>query len=92
MKIDSIKDLTKLVQLCRKTGVLSIKVDGIELTLGAEPLKKAYKPTSYSIPSATSNTAYGEIDEDTKILTDELTPEQLLFYSAQGHEPTEELS
>jgi hypothetical protein len=39
----NLKDLTKLIALCRKTGVASIKMEGIELVLGTEPIKYARK-------------------------------------------------
>ncbi len=39
MKIESLKDLEKLVKLCRKAGIQTLKADGIEFTLGVEPYK-----------------------------------------------------
>ena len=33
MTIDSLKDLEKLIKLCRKSGVSTIRVDGIDLVL-----------------------------------------------------------
>lgn len=89
MTIDSLKDLSKLIALCRKTGVDTIKVDGMEITLGIEPtaLKKQRRSSPRSLPP----NPYGEIDENTNIMDmDSLTPEQMLFYSAQGHVPTDE--
>lgn len=115
MKIESLKELQKVIALCRKTGVQSIKVDGIELILGAEP-RKASKSLDYSsdFPEASvqvpqfqgystpisSETIDFTISNDMvaaqmealdtqqiadKIAISELTEEQLLFYSAQGH-------
>lgn len=91
MKIDSIKDLEKVIKLCRKTGITAIKIDGIEFGLGPVPairqisavqiLADNQEPT---MPVYTP----GGVDETTKILTDELSPDQLLFYSSQG--PTDE--
>jgi hypothetical protein len=42
----NLKELTKLIALCRKTGVASIKMEGIELQLGPEPIKYVRKTQS----------------------------------------------
>ncbi len=95
MTIESLKDLQKLIALCRKTGVESIKVDGIEFHLGrqpdkaskpqpeviTDPLAHASIPMFNGIPAQTANA--GEAD---KIITDELTEEELMFYSARAEE------
>ena len=44
MKISDQKDLARLIALCRKTGVSSIRVDGIEFHLGAEPKRAVSSP------------------------------------------------
>lgn len=82
MKINSLRELQKIVSFCRKQGVTSIEVDGIKLSLSSvEPKKvKSYLPdyskdipeASYSIPSLKPDV----------IETEELTPEQALFYSS----------
>ena len=78
MKIETLKDLKKVIQLCRETGVDIIKVDGIELVLGAQPTKQTAKTKS---PQEVFSSIVGP---DTPIETpDHLTDEQLLFYSAQ---------
>lgn len=79
MKIDNLQELKKLIKLCRETGVDIIKVDGIELVLGASPAP-ATKIKKSEVTTATY--APGGITADTQIITDELTPEQLLFYSS----------
>jgi len=80
MEIKSLKELDKLMLLCRKRGVLTIKVDNIEFRLDDQPIQA--KPTQ---PMAT--TVYQGITEDTKIDTpDSLTEEQLMFYSAGGQQ------
>lgn len=92
MKIENAKDLGKLIALCRKQGIKSIKIDGIELELGEEPVKAStarsvnQPQAEDTIPSWTP----GGIGPDTKILTDELSPDQLLFYSADGGAPNPE--
>lgn len=37
MKVETLKDLEAMLKVCRKQGVLAIKVDGIELSLGDAP-------------------------------------------------------
>lgn len=86
MTVSTLKDLEKLVKLMRKVGIDKIKVDSIELELGDVPQK-------LNLKNAANNQAIledmqyrpGGIDQNTRIETpDDLTPEQLLFYSSQG--------
>lgn len=86
MTIKDIKDLEKVIKLCRKLGVDAIKVDGVEFQLGQ------VRDRSVSIrtqpPQYNSTFLSTGITEDTKIEIEELTEEQLLFYSAvQGEVP-----
>lgn len=92
MTIATLKDLEKVIRLCRKTGVDSIKVDGIEILLGSEPytdLKPSTRPLKEIVESAKAlynpGVAYTPT-EHTKIQTEELTEEQLLMWSVGGHE------
>lgn len=39
MKITTLKELEQVIKLCRKTGVQSITVDGVQLQLGEAPSK-----------------------------------------------------
>lgn len=75
MVISSLKELDKLMLLCRKRKVLSIKIDNIEFRLDDQ------QETHRSVqPTATS--AFSGITEDTKIDTpDSLTEEQQLMWS-----------
>lgn len=85
MVIKDIKDLKQIIDLCRKTGVESIKIDNVELHLGPPPVKyttNTQKTTSHAPP--------GVITEDTQITTDELTEEQLMFYSASNQDFNEQ--
>jgi hypothetical protein len=106
MKIESLKDLEYLVKLCRKTGIQSIKVDGVELHLGPEPTKKR-KAEPFHIddplahakieaPSLKTEVGYDATfngmsvetkAEIEKIVTDELTPEQLMNWSVREDQP-----
>lgn len=90
MTISSLKDLQKLIALCRKTGVDAIEVDNIKMNLGPDPIKKTRNMKEYKekyFPSTTIT--HDGVNENTKIdipdvveTPDELTDEQLMFYSA----------
>ena len=88
MTIKDLSDLKKLIKLCRTTGIESIKVDGIEMHLGAAPRRaiKA-KPEVLQDPLANASipkfNGYTEVKVEEKILTEELSDEQLMFYSAR---------
>jgi hypothetical protein len=80
MQVKDINDLEKIIKLCRKTGIESIKIDNIELKLGEVPQKD-----TQILPKRTINTttyAPGGITEDSKIdVPEQLTEEQMMFYS-----------
>ncbi len=78
MELKSLKELDKLMLLCRKRGVKAIKIDNIEFTIEID------EPVHSHIASALPEIyTPGGISESTKIETpDILTDEQLLFYSA----------
>ncbi len=94
MKIDSLKDLKKLLQLCREQGVHSIKLDGMEFgllpTVPAKAKRNSMKEllnelspeADIKIPQYTPIVTDGEPDQIT--MPDELTEEQLLNWSSQG--------
>lgn len=85
MTVNNLKDLEKLISLCRKTGVDTIKVDNIELKLGELPYKVP-KTTKQPPLAQTDPLVYtpGGITEQTSIQTDSLTEEQLLYWSTGG--------
>lgn len=81
MTIKDLKDLKKLVKLCRDTGIDAIKIDGIEFALGRAPqptkIVQSYQAPSHALlPNG--------ITEDTKIEIEELTEEQMMMWSSQG--------
>lgn len=82
------KDLEKLIKLLRRTGVASFKADGVELSMGNPP-KSAYKAINVpQDPLANVSIPQPNIKEDEEGVdkiasTDELTEDQLLFYSAR---------
>jgi hypothetical protein len=73
MKIESIRDLSKLIDLCRKKGIQDIAVDGISLKLGELPLKYNSKLES---DSSSKN--------DVKV-EPEYSDEDLMLWSATPH-------
>lgn len=84
--MSSIKDLERLIKLCRKQGVQSIRFDGVELHLTELP-QSIQRVNHKKFPDlAPQGMAPGGITVDTKILTDELTEEQLLMWSVDGNQ------
>lgn len=69
--IESLRDLEKLLKLCRKQGVLEIKLGSVELKLGDLPTENGTTSTEAEAP-------YQGFPQG------ELTPEQLIFYSSGG--------
>lgn len=83
MTISNLKDLKKLIQLCRSQGVDAIEVNGIKF--GLKDIPKAQK--KYKHISEPSNSLSPNLDENISIPqmhidTDELSEEEMLFYSA----------
>lgn len=83
--MNNLKDLEKFLKLCRKMGVQSIRHGDTEVHLGEMPaaVETAARTQSKILPSYPP----GGITPDTRIITDELTPEQLLMWSVD--DPTE---
>jgi len=71
--IESLKDLEKLLKLCRKQGVTDIKLGSVELKLGDLPPDSG-KQADFEDPS----NPYANFP------TGELSPQQLMFYSSGG--------
>ena len=68
--ITSLKDLEKLLKVCRKQGVTSVSVDGITIAFGDAPFTMT---EAKAIEVANPYAAFPQ---------NELTPEQLMYYSA----------
>jgi hypothetical protein len=68
MKIDKLNELRALIKLCRNTGVQSIEVDGIKLSLHQDALKLKTEP---NVPT----------DNKDIESTPEYTDEQTLLWS-----------
>lgn len=71
--IDNLKDLEKLLKLCRKQGVLEINVHGVSFKLGDLPIEARAASEAGEVIDPYANFPQGE-----------LTPEQLMFYSSGG--------
>ena len=87
MKIENLKELQKVIALCKKQGVTDITIDGISMKLSLSTLKRTSAPTldfSNDFPEASiAVPKYSPISQPQEVIaTDELTPEQLMFYSA----------
>lgn len=97
--INSLKDLEKLLKLCRKNGIASITADGVTVhfekhqTGSQWPRLNAPALDAFSTASAEESIkvpAYnGPIDAPEAPTTEGLTEEQLLNWSSQGHEPVD---
>lgn len=89
MKIDDLKDLKKLIQLCQSQGVKAIEIDNIKLELdNYMPTKRNTTSTKKQVSIDPTNFT-PNVDETIQIPqmlipTDELSPEDLLFYSSEN--------
>lgn len=71
MNLPDLKQLDKLIVLCRKRGVKVIKIDNMELILNEELPNKPIKASAKTAPAPTNDI----------FQTDTLTDEQLLNWS-----------
>lgn len=88
MKIENLKELQKLIDLCHKNNIMNIEVDGIKLELGARPTKAVRRRKEVLLQDPKTGTIESipikEVAQ--QIATDALTPEQLLMWSAGDNE------
>jgi hypothetical protein len=66
--LNDLKEIEKFFKICRKQGVSDVSFEGISVKFGELPSKQAIQTS----------------DESDEITTDELTPEQLMFYAVGG--------
>lgn len=86
MKIESLKELDKLILLCQRRGVESVTIDNISFKLSDSPPQRKTQPRRSSFVSDVSLDPTG-VQADTKIkIPDELTPDQLLMWSVDSNE------
>lgn len=71
--ISDLKDLKALFKLCRIQGVTEIKLNGVEIKFGDMP-----------VPRGTEDQIIEQQDRFSNFPQGELTPDQLIFYSAGG--------
>lgn len=100
MKVNDLKDLEKLIKLCRRLGVDAIEADNVKLNLGKLPQKSKMRDIASDIPEANvqipeyngkTEVAVELVDANGEtITTDTLTDEQLLFYSVASDGSTAE--
>lgn len=76
MKIDSLKDLEKMIKLCQKNGVEAIEVDGVKISL-KEPVVHTKK-----------HGPMDPLDHAKDTAANDLTAEELLMWSV-GSFPSE---
>lgn len=85
MKIDSIKDLERLLKLAQKLGAYQMEVDGIKFVLTPQVKNKKLAHSNFSqlAPEASVQVPQfnGDFDKSDTIETDELSEEQLLMWS-----------
>jgi hypothetical protein len=75
MTLPDLKQLNKLIALCRKQGIKTIKMGELELTLSEEAPVKASRASRKAEPESVQ----GEIDA-----FDSLSDEEKLFWSVTG--------
>jgi hypothetical protein len=81
--INTIKDLAKVISLCRKTGVAYLKLDGLELNLGPAPKTKDTSIETSTFGDANVKVPKPNLLEEAQAEEswDSLTDEEKLNYS-----------
>jgi len=74
--INDLKDLKALFKLCRAQGITEFKMSGVEIKFGEMP--STTSQPGVELVSEESSNVYANFPQG------ELTPEQLIFYSAGG--------
>jgi hypothetical protein len=81
MDMPDFKTLKKLAFTCRKLGIKTIRLGDLEVTLSDyEPTKRSYKVRAKGQPVVEGSSTPDDIDSD------ELSEDQLLFWSAGNPE------
>ena len=94
MTVSSLKDLKKLLELCRSQGVKTLEVDGIKFELNEQiqSFKPASKRKLKEVSESVNFPPNSGVDENIviprmDIPDDGLTADELLFYSSDAREP-----
>ena len=93
MKIENLKQFKALVKACRSLGVDAIEVGDIKIALGKEPVPHrapSIDATAFHEASIRVPLYDGPISEPESIPDAGLTEDQMMFYSAQGHDQVEQ--
>jgi hypothetical protein len=94
LEIKSLKEFKVLIKACRSLGINTIEVGTLKCTLGHLPLKADKGPNidTTAFPEASIKVPQynGPIADVEPIKTEDLSEEQLMFYSAQSHEQVEQ--
>lgn len=89
----SLKEFKALIKACRSLGINTIEIGTLKCTLGHLPHKdKGPKIDTTAFPEASIKVPQynGPVSDVEPIEMQELTEEQKMFYSAQGHEAVEQ--
>lgn len=94
MKVQNLKEFKALIKACQSLGVTAIEVDGIKVNISAMPVKRsnhrAIDETAFPEASIKVPQYDGPITEPEAIPDAGLTEDQMLYYSAQGHDQVEQ--
>lgn len=93
MTIKDIRDLKKIMKLCRESGVHTFRNEGMELIFTSEYIKpkastfdyEAFPEAGIRVPQFTPVNVQETESENIRVdMPDELSEDQLLFYSAKA--------
>lgn len=85
MKIETLRELDKLIKLCRKRGVTNLKAEGLELSLSeSEPVTQTSNKKSNKINRLQNTPTLDSIEEDA------LSEQDALFWSSDSQMPLSE--
>lgn len=84
MVIPNLKTLKQVLKLCRENGVSAIEIDGMKLNIALEAKRvKVRQVSDFSSDIPEANIKIPQYDGIADVITtDELTPDQLMFYSS----------
>ena len=72
MKIETLQELSKLIDMCNKKGVGAITVDNLTVTLTGQPRESKRSKEDAAL------------SDETALDWNDLTPEEQMFYSTGG--------
>jgi hypothetical protein len=92
MKIENLKELQALVKLCKRQGIPYMKIDNMEFQISPESQKQQQFVTRDFLPEETIKVPKPNLlPSQTQLeIPDELSEEQLLYYSSRPEAPGEQ--